>query len=164
MPIHKPTVVLKCFYGNSLSELCLRHLKSFLVAVNQQVQILRSPKHHLLRTENRRTCCDTRDLRNDENRSSHQQCSSRRTSRCIIEKHDRWDGWRYHWRQRYRSLSPLASQCTGKIAGIFVEIWNRFFLTLWCKDFVKTWCSITQKRQKLVTEVYHKSYSSPDPR
>jgi len=31
-------------------------------------------------------------------------CSSSRKSRSIIGKHDRWDGWRYHWRQRYRSL------------------------------------------------------------
>jgi len=43
-----------------------------------------------------------------------QQCSSRRTSRSIIEQHDRWDGWRYHWRQWYRSLGPLASQYTEK--------------------------------------------------
>jgi len=38
---------------------------------------------------------------NDEN---NQGCSSSRKSRSIIGKHDRWDGWRYHWRQRYQSL------------------------------------------------------------
>jgi len=32
MSIHKPTVVPKLFFGNSLSKLCLRHLQSFLVA------------------------------------------------------------------------------------------------------------------------------------
>jgi len=45
-------------------------------------------------------------------------CSSRRTSRCIIKKYDRWDGWRYHLRQRYRSLGSLASQYTGKCGNI----------------------------------------------
>jgi len=52
-------------------------------------RILRCPKHHLLRTEYRRTCCDrlTVDLRNDENRPSassavaeeHQDASSKNT-------------------------------------------------------------------------------------
>jgi len=67
--------------------------------------------------------------------------------RCIIEKHDRktrWGGWRYYWRQRYRSLGLLASQCTEKNAEILVEIWNRFFLTLWGKVNFRTWCSTTQ--------------------
>jgi len=59
--------------------------------------------------------------------------------------------WRYHWRQRYRSL---VSHCTGKNAGILVE--NR-------KVIFETWCSVTQKRQKPVTEMHHKSYSSPEP-
>jgi len=40
--------------------------------------------------------------------------TDRRTSKSIIEKHDRWDDWRCHWRHRYRSLGPLASQYTGK--------------------------------------------------
>jgi len=44
------------------------------------------------------------DLRNDENRPSLTSGAVSRTSRSIIEKHDRWDGWRYHWRLRYRSL------------------------------------------------------------
>ena len=58
-------------------------------------------------------------------------------SRCIIEKHDRWDGWRYHWRQRYRSLGPLASQYTGINAGRLVEIWNSFFWHCNEKSFLK---------------------------
>ena len=62
------------------------------------------------------------DLPTDENRPTSQQCSSRRTSRCIIERHDRWDGWRHHWRQRYRSLCPLASQYTGKMQ----EYWLKY--------------------------------------
>jgi len=36
-------------------------------------------------------------------------------------------------------------------------------LTLWWKVIFKTWCSTAQKRQKLFTEMYHKSYSSPEP-
>ena len=78
-------------------------------------------------------------------------------------KNDRWDGWRYHWRQRYQSLGPLSSQYTGKNAGILVEIRNRFFWTLWWKVILKTWCFTTRRRQKLFTEMYHKSYSSPEP-
>jgi len=41
MSIDKPTVVLKRFYGNSLSEHYLRqrHFQSFLVAFNEQIQI-----------------------------------------------------------------------------------------------------------------------------
>ena len=35
------------------------------------------------------------DLRNEENRIDLLVVSE--TSRCIIEKRDRWDGWRYHW-------------------------------------------------------------------
>ena len=61
------------------------------------------------------------------------------------------------------ALGPLASQYTGKNTGILVEIGNRFFMTLWCKASFKTWCSTTQKRQKLVTEMCHKPYSSPEP-
>ena len=80
-----------------------------------------------------------------------QRCTSRRTSRSIIEKHDRWIGWHYYWRQRYRSL---VIQYTGKHTGIFVEKRKVNF---------KTWCSTTQKRQKPVTEMAHKSYSSPEP-
>jgi len=45
MSIHKPTVVLKrFFFGNSLSELSLRHLQLFLVAFNEQVQIIEKSK------------------------------------------------------------------------------------------------------------------------
>jgi len=61
----------------------------------------------------------------------------------------RWDGWCYHWRQRYRSL---ASQYTGKNAGTLVKKLNRFSLTLWWKVIFKPWCSTTQKRRKRVTE------------
>jgi len=50
-----------------------------------------------------------------------------------------------------------------KNAGILVDIWIRLFLTLWWKVISKTWCSTTQKRQKLVTEMYHTPYSSPEP-
>ena len=92
-----------------------------------------------------------------------QQCSSRRTSWCIIEKHDGWDGWRYHWRQRYWSLGLWPANIPEKNSGILVEIWNRFLLTLWWKTIFKTWCSTTQKRRKLVTEISHKSYSWPEP-
>jgi len=42
--INKPTVVLKRFFGNSLSDLCLRHLQSFPVAVNEQVQNIKKSK------------------------------------------------------------------------------------------------------------------------
>jgi len=81
-----------------------------------------------------------------------QRCSSRRTSRSIIKKHDRWVVWRYHWMQRYRSL---VIQYTEKNVGILVEKRKVVF---------KIWCSTTQKRQKLVTEMYHKSYSAPEPK
>jgi len=46
----------------------------------------------------------------------------------------------------------LVSRYTGKNTGILLEKWNRFSLT----------CSTTQERQKLVTEMHHKSYSSPE--
>ena len=36
--IDKPTVVLKRFFGNSLSEYCLTHLQSFVVAFSEQAQ------------------------------------------------------------------------------------------------------------------------------
>jgi len=42
-----------------------------------------------------------------------------------------------------------------------IEIRNKFFLTLLWKLIFKTWCSTTQKRQKLATEMHHKSYSLP---
>jgi len=58
-----------------------------------------------------------------------------------------WDGWRYHCRQRYRSL---VSQYTGRNAEILVKKWNRFSLTLWWKVTFKPWCFSTQKRKKLV--------------
>jgi len=51
---------------------------------------------------------------------------------------------------------PSGQPIYRKNAGILVEIWNRFFLTLWWKVIFKTWCFTTQKRQKLVTEMYHK--------
>jgi len=73
-----------------------------------------------------------------------QKCSGSRTSRSIIEKHDRWDGWRYHCRQRYRSL---VSHYTGRNAAILVEKWNRFSLTLWWKATFKPWCSSTEKKE-----------------
>jgi len=60
MSIHKLTVVLKHFFGNFLSELCLRHqdiCNHFWLLFMSKFRILRSPKHHLLR-ENRRTCWD----------------------------------------------------------------------------------------------------------
>jgi len=44
MSVHKPTVVLKRFFGNSLSEICLRRLQSFLVAFNEQVQNIEKSK------------------------------------------------------------------------------------------------------------------------
>jgi len=44
MSIDKPTVVLKRFSGNSLSERCLGHLQSFLVAFNEQVQNIEESK------------------------------------------------------------------------------------------------------------------------
>jgi len=44
MSIDKPTVVLKRFFGNSLIELCLRHLQSCLVAFNEQVQNIEMSK------------------------------------------------------------------------------------------------------------------------
>jgi len=60
MSIHRSTVVLKRFFGNSLSEVCWRHniCNHFWLFLMRKFRILRSPKHHLLRTENRRTCCD----------------------------------------------------------------------------------------------------------
>jgi len=48
MSMHKPTVVLKRFFGNSLSEICLRHLQSFLVAFNEQVQNIEKSKASFL--------------------------------------------------------------------------------------------------------------------
>jgi len=39
--IDKPTVVLKRFLGNSPSELCLRHLQSFVVAFNERILVFR---------------------------------------------------------------------------------------------------------------------------
>ena len=44
MSVDKPTAVLKRFFGNSLSELCLRQLRSFLVAFNEQVQNIKKSK------------------------------------------------------------------------------------------------------------------------
>jgi len=44
MSIDKPTVVVKRFFGNSLSELCLRHFQSFLVAFNERVQNIEKSK------------------------------------------------------------------------------------------------------------------------
>jgi len=88
-----------------------------------------------------------------------QKSSGRRTSRSSIEKHGRWDGWRYHCRQRYRSL---VSHYTGRNAEILVEKWNRFSLTLWWKVTFKPWCSSTQKRNSPM-EMHHKVYSSPEP-
>jgi len=41
---HKPTVVVKRLFGNSLSELCWRHLQSFLVAFMEQVQNIENSK------------------------------------------------------------------------------------------------------------------------
>jgi len=63
------------------------------------------------------------------------------------------------------AIDQMADAITG---GNDIDLWdlcpaNRFFLTLWWKVIFKTWCSTTQKRQKLVTEMYHKSYSSPQP-
>jgi len=79
---------------------------------------------------------------------------------CLLaESYETINHYHYQW---YRSLGPLASQCTRKNAGILVEIWNRFFLILWWK-VVLTWCSTAQKRHKLVMEMCHKSYSSPEP-
>jgi len=47
-----------------------------------------------------------------------QRCSSRRTSRSVIEKHDIWVVWRYHWIQRYR---PLFIQYTGKMREYWLK-------------------------------------------
>jgi len=44
MSIDKPTVVLKRVFGNYLNELCLRHLQSFVVAFNEQVQNIEKSK------------------------------------------------------------------------------------------------------------------------
>jgi len=96
---------------------------------NIQVTVLqwqRSPAETFLRTckrtENRRTCYRLR---------------------CVV--------WRYHGKQRYRSL---VIQYTGKNVVILVEKRKVIF---------KIWCSTTQKWQKLVTAMHHKSYSPPEP-
>jgi len=47
--IDKPTVVLKRFFGNYLSELCLRHLQSFVVAFNEKVQNIEKSKVSLVK-------------------------------------------------------------------------------------------------------------------
>jgi len=44
LSIDKPTVVLKRFFGSSLSDVCLRHLQSFVVAFNGQVQNIEKSK------------------------------------------------------------------------------------------------------------------------
>jgi len=102
------------------------------------------------------------DQRNDENRPNltssavaeeRQDISSKNT---IHEMADAVTGGN-------RFLGPLVSQYTGKNAGILVEIWNRFFLALCWKVIFKTLCSTTQERQQPVTEMHHKSYSSPEP-
>ena len=58
MYIHKPTVVLKRFlaiiWTNSVWNIC----SHFWLLLWTTLRILRSPKHHLFRTENRGTCCD----------------------------------------------------------------------------------------------------------
>ena len=64
--------------------------------------------------------------------------------------------------QRASVFRPSGQAIYLKNVGILIEIWNRFFLTLWWKVIFETWCSTTQKRQKLVTEMYHKSHSSPE--
>jgi len=51
-------------------------------------------------------------------------------------------------------IISAASNISEKNAGTLVEKWKVIF---------KTWCSITRKRQELVTEMHHKSYSAPEP-
>jgi len=99
------------------------------------------------------------DLRNYENRPMFNQWCSSRTSRSIIEKSDRWDGWRYHGRQRYRSLT---SHYTGKMR----EYWSKNETgTFWhCNEKLFSNRDVPQQKwQKLVMAMYHKSYSSPEP-
>ena len=58
---------------------------------------------------------------------------------------------------------PFGQPIYRENAAILVEIWNRFFLKLWWKVVFETRCFTAQKRQKLVTDMCYKSYSSPQP-
>ena len=92
-----------------------------------------------------------------------QLCSSRRTSRSIIETHDTWDGLTLSLEATISVSGPSGQPIYRKKC---VNIgWNmkRFLLAIWWKVIFKTWCFTKQKRQKLVTEMYHKSCSSPEP-
>ena len=126
----------------------LRHLQSFLVAFNEQVQNIE--KFKILFVEYRKSKNMLWHLRNDENRPS-LTCSAVADERQDVSSKNMVD--------------EMADAITG---GNGVGLWvlwpaNRFFLTLRRKVIFKTLCSTTQKRQKLVTEMYHKSYSSPEP-
>ena len=105
------------------------------------------------------------DLRNDENRPS-------LTSRAVAEE--------CRDVSSKKTADEMADAVTGgnnislwaiwpanileKNSGILFEKWNRF-CSPWHGDEVifKTWCSTTQKRQKLVTEMYRKSYLLSEP-
>jgi len=66
---------------------------------------------------------------------------------------------------QYRSPGPLASQYTGKKCGNIGWNMKQVHFEIWWKVFFKTWYSTTQKKElKLLTDMYHKSYSSPEPR
>jgi len=63
------------------------------------------------------------DVCSDDNKTS----LTRRTS-SIIEKHDRWVVWRYHWRQRYRSGYPIHQKKCGNIGWETKSyFWNMMF-------------------------------------
>ena len=78
-----------------------------------------------------------------------QQCSSRKMSVCIIEKHDRWDGWRYYWRQRYRSQDLWAFRPANLPEKCENIGWNmkQVLFDIVMKIIFRTWCSTSQHRK-----------------
>jgi len=93
------------------------------------------------RTENRRTCCDS--LTSSAAAEKRQDISSKNTT------------------------DELADAVTGGNGiGLRSSITTEKMREYWLKNetlFLKIWCSTTQKRQKLVAEIHHKSYSPPEP-
>ena len=90
------------------------------------------------RTENRRTCCDRlRSTSRWKQCSFNQQYSSRGTSRCIIEKHDGLDGWRYYWRERFGLWAPWPAKILEKMREYWLKCEIRSFWHCGEKSFLK---------------------------
>jgi len=103
-------------------------------------------------TENRITCCDRLrcSLRNDDNRPS-------LTSGAAKERQDV---------SSINTIDELSDAITGgnmSVSGHLIYRKNAGILVGKRKVIFKTRYSTTQKREKLVTEMHHKSYATPEP-